>query len=196
MKYLKEIGSWLMYIAIAFVIASLLNIFVFQITRVSGKSMLPTLKNNDIYIISKVGNVFNSYPKRGDIVVVDSRIDHVRTLGDDFKDILEYNIISSLFKNSDQQNYYVKRVIGLPGDKIELKGYKVYRNGELLTEDYINDMTHPYNPDTEICEITVPEGHIWVMGDNRNHSKDSRNIGPVPVENVIGKLMFKIKSGK
>lgn len=191
-----------MYIVIAFVIASLLNIFVFQITNVNGDSMKPTLLNNDMYVISKLGNLTNSYPDYDDIIVIDSRIQEIRTLKDDFSEILKYNIITQFISPSSQDHiYWVKRVIGLPGDTIELKDGKVYRNGKKISEPYLNPFDTP-DYETRGLEyttknkITVPEGHIFVMGDNRNNSSDSRKIGPVPVENVIGKLKFKIKSGK
>ncbi len=193
MKVLKEIGSWIFYIFIAFIIASLLNVFVFQITRVQGSSMVPTLHNGDLYIISKLGNAFNAQPDYGDIIVVDSRTERVRTLADDFSDILNYNALTTFIRHNADDIYWVKRVIGLPGDVILLSDGIVYRNGEALFEEYINHEEYPVYEDTE---ITVPEGYLWVMGDNRNHSSDSRVIGCVPVENVIGKLKFRIKSGR
>lgn len=193
MKILKELGSWIMYILIAFVIASLLNIFVFQITRVQGSSMVPTLSHGDLYIISKLGNVTNSYPDYEDIIVIDSRSTRIRSLGDDFSDILKYNAITSLIKPSHDDVYWVKRVIGLPGDTIRMEDGKVYRNGILLEETYVNPTEEPMYTGSE---VEIPEGYIWVMGDNRNHSTDSRVIGAVPVENVIGKLKIKLKSGK
>ncbi len=193
MKLLKEIGSWLMYVLVAFVIASLLNVFVFQITKVQGSSMVPTLKHGDLYVISKIGNVFNSYPDYEDIIVIDSRTDRVRSLSDDFKDIIKYNAVTSLITSSQQDIYWVKRVIGLPGDTLQMKNGHVYRNGEKLLEKYVNPDEFPAYSG---LEVTIPDGFIWVMGDNRNHSTDSRVIGAVPVENVIGKLKFKLKSGK
>ncbi len=193
MKILKEIGSWIVYIIVAFIIASLLNIFVFQITRVQGSSMFPTLKNGDLYVISKIGSSFNSCPDYGDIIVIDSRTEHVRSLKDDFTDIIKYNALSTFISQSHDDVYWVKRVIGLPGDKIELRNGRVIRNGTPLDEPYTNkEEYHSYSN----INITVPDGYIWVMGDNRNHSSDSRVIGPVPIQNVIGTLKFKLKSGR
>ncbi|MBR6719830.1 MAG: signal peptidase I [Clostridia bacterium] len=193
MKILKEIGSWLLYIAAAFIIASLLNVFVFQITRVQGSSMVPTLHHGDLYVISKIGNLTNACPDYEDVIVIDSRSQRVRSLSDDFTDILKYNVITSLLKPSTDDIYWVKRVIGLPGDTIKMEDGKLYRNGILLEETYVNPDEDPVYSGSE---IEVPEGYIWVMGDNRNHSTDSRVIGPVPIENVIGKLKFRLKSGK
>lgn len=193
MKVLKEIGSWIAYIVVAFVIASLLNVFVFQITRVSGSSMVPTLHNGDLYIISKLGKITGSVPDAGDIIVIDSRTDRIRSLADDFTDIPKYNALTTFVRHSVDDIYWVKRVIGLPGDTIRLSNGKVYRNGTALSEDYINKEEYPDYPD---IEVTVPEGYLWVMGDNRNHSSDSRVIGCVPVQNVIGKLKFRLKSGR
>lgn len=193
MKILKELGSWILYIVIAFAIAAVLNVFVFQITRVQGSSMVPTLRNGDLYIISKLGNLTNAVPDYENIVVIDSRTDRIRTIKDDFTDILKYNALSTILSPNHDDIYWVKRVIGLPGDTIKMLDGKVYRNGEQLPEEYVNPDEVPAYFGTE---ITVPEGHVWVMGDNRNHSTDSRVIGPVPVENIIGKLKLKIKSGK
>lgn len=191
-KVLKEFGSWIFYIAVAIVIASLLNVFVFQITRVSGSSMVPTLQNGDLYVISKLNHLTGYEPKEGDVIVIDSRTDRIRSLKDDFSDIVKYNALTTFVSHSADDVYWVKRVIGTPGDVLTLQGSNVYKNGTLLSEDYVNPAEKPAYSEVT---VTVPEGYIWVMGDNRNHSSDSRVIGLVPIENVIGKLKFKIKSG-
>lgn len=192
MRIIKEIFSWFLYIVLALTIAVILNVFIFQITRVSGSSMYPTLNNGDLYVISKIGSTFNSCPDYEDIVVIDSRTSRIRTLKDDFMDVFHYNVITTtLLKRSDEHIYWVKRVIGLPGDTIVLRNGRVFRNGEALTEEYINVSEFPHY-DTEV-EITVPDGYLWVMGDNRNHSTDSRVIGCVPIQNVIGRLKFPLK---
>lgn len=264
----REIVEWILYIVAAVVIAAVLNVFIFQITRVDGNSMVPTLAHGDLYVISKLGNVANSYPDHEDMVVVDSRllylldkdgepikstsgdivyycaeedgngkyvlcqtdsfffatdnqgqmlrmtkeedgsytldendrasevVMHKRTIGLDFYEVFRYNAITGLFTgDSIGHVYYVKRVIGLPGDVLEFDGENgtVTRNGELLDETYINQTEFPVYADGT---VTVEDGYVYVMGDNRNHSKDSRMIGQIPVENVLGTLAFKIKSGK
>lgn len=85
--------------------------------------------------------------------------------------------------HTDEQRDFIKRVIGLPGDQIAIKDGKVYRNGKPLEEPYIYE---PMNFNMEE-EVTVPEGHIYVLGDNRNNSKDSRRIGPVNIDAVVGR---------
>lgn len=195
LRILKETFSWFLYIVLALTIAVILNVFVFQITRVSGSSMYPTLNDGDLYVISKIGSTFNSCPDYEDIVVIDSRTERIRTLKDDFIDVFHYNVITTtLLRRSDEHIYWVKRVIGLPGDTIELKNGRVIRNGEALTEEYINASEFP-RYENEL-EITVPDGYLWVMGDNRNHSSDSRVIGCVPVQNVVGRLKFPLKRAR
>jgi len=169
-----------------------LNIFVFQVTAVSGDSMRQTLHNDDVYIISKIGNALQLYPDYGDVVVIDSRVSQKRTVLTAIADMYRYNIIKKLITGGEPGDMWVKRVIGLPGDRLYMSDGIVYRNGELLDEIYVNadEMPRYYND-----EYIVPEGHIFVMGDNRNHSSDSRRIGAIPIENVIGTVKIKIKSG-
>jgi len=187
MKILKEIGSWVGTFLIAIVIALLINLFVFRPSEVLGSSMEPTLKNGDIGMISRISHTFNIDPDYGDIVIIDSRIEHKHSLKDDLVDSFKYNVISSRFFNQRNHNYWIKRVIGKEGDTLEFKDGKAYRNGKLIKEDYIKEKMN-YSSDTK---IVVPKGHVYVLGDNRNSSMDSRVIGPVPLENVIGKLIFK-----
>ena len=85
-----------------------------------------------------------------------------------------------------QKNVWVKRVIGRPGDTLAFRDGKVWRNGEPLDEPYINEPMNYSRKD----EIKIPEGYVFCMGDNRNHSSDSRFIGPVPVDHVLGKVIW------
>jgi signal peptidase I len=187
MKIFKEIIGWIGTVIIAILIALFLNLFVFQPREVFGSSMEPTLHSGNIGIISKISHDFSIVPSYNDIVVIDSRVNHIHNIGDDLMDSLKYNIVSSMIFKQTDRTYWIKRVIGRPRDKIEIKDNKVYRNGKLLIEKYIKEKM--YN-NTDL-KVTVPARHIFVMGDNRNNSEDSRVIGCVPIENVIGKLKFK-----
>ena len=95
----------------------------------------------------------------------------------------------ALFSRSGQgHNVWVKRVIGKGGDKLEFHDNAVYRNGTKLNEPYINGVMEFSMPGS----FTVPEGTIFVMGDNRNHSSDSRFIGPIPIDHVLGTVVVEL----
>ncbi|MNC74020.1 Signal peptidase I S [compost metagenome] len=95
---------------------------------------------------------------------------------------MEHPIINLFSGKQDEEIFYVKRVIGLPGDAIEVKNGNVFRNGEQLNETYIKEAM-----DVGTDQVwEVPEDHIFVMGDNRNNSNDSRSIGPIPQDHVMG----------
>jgi signal peptidase I len=126
--------------------------------------MLPTLQVNDRLIIEKVSYHFNN-PKHGDVVVFEPT-DTLKAKG--FKDA------------------FIKRIIGLPGDTVEIKGEKVYVNGEVITEDYIEGA-----PKYNFGPVTVPEDQYLVLGDNRNNSYDSHYWGYVPRKNLIGRAVVR-----
>ncbi|RXT06338.1 signal peptidase I [Ammoniphilus sp. CFH 90114] len=186
MSFFREGLSWAKALGVAAGISIALNVFVFQPTKVSGVSMEPTLEDNQKVFISKVGHTFNEPPDYGDIVIVDSRIDRQRTLMDDIQD---HFIVDLLTRGSSDEgrHVWIKRIIGKPGDILEFKeNGVVVRNGIPLEEPYIKEMMTYHSDDM----IVVPEGHVFVMGDNRNHSNDSRFIGSIPLSNVLGKMMF------
>ena len=156
----NDLKEWIQAILIAIVVSVVIRLFFFETTLVYGSSMESTLKSKDRVIINKI--VYHLFvPSRGDIVV---------------------------FKNPDNlKENYVKRVIGVAGDTVEIKDQRVYVNGEELDEGYLREETK-----NDFPELSVPNDTIFVMGDNRNFSQDSRFIGPIPLKNVIGKAQLRI----
>lgn len=157
-----EILSWIKVIISALLIAIVLRTFVFQMALVNQISMDPTLHEGQMLVISKI-NYFVGDPKRGDIIVL--------------KDEVENKLL-------------IKRVIGLPGEVVQLKEGKVYINSKELQPDYTSFPTFAYTQE----EWTMPAGEYFVLGDNREHSRDSRveNVGLVYRKNIIGRAVFRI----
>ena len=139
-------------------------LYFVQISRVYGTSMVPTFHEGNIVLVDKVFYK-RGEPERNDIVVVDYR------------------------DANQNETFIIKRVVAVGGDHLEIKDNQVYLNGELLQEDYINGtMTN-----NEDMSIDIPEGKVFVMGDNRNNSLDSRRLGYFDFEDdVIGKVFFTV----
>lgn len=160
--------DWLQSIVSAMVICVLIFVFLFRVVNVIGSSMVPTLENGDKIIVS---NLFYK-PEYGDIVVVR--------------------------KESFSDEAIVKRVIATGGQTIDIDFVSgtVTVDGKVLEEDYIADLTH--DPENFNGEITVPEGYLFVMGDNRNRSTDSRSaaIGFIDEREIIGKALFRLLPAK
>ncbi len=143
-KELKEfIKETLSIVIIAFILAMILRTLVIEGRIIPSESMLPTLKVGDRVMVNKFIYYFKQ-PQRGDVIVFAP------------PDILQ------------SKDDYIKRVIGLPGETVEMKNNQVYIDGKPLAEPYLNEpLNYTYGP------VTVPEGSLLVLGDNRNHSFDS-----------------------
>lgn len=135
-------------------------------TIVKGQSMEPTLKNND-YIIVKSESLFGRPPEYGDLIVFNSKV-----------------------ASKEGYTTLLKRVIGLPGDTIEIRAGEVFRNGELLEEAYVKERMSS----GDIEEFTVEENRVFVLGDNRKSSLDSRNrrLGTIAYEDIIGTAKIRL----
>lgn len=186
MKVLREIVSWLVTLAAGIVIALFITLFVFQPTYVEGSSMEPTLQDDDKVIINKLPSTFHKEPEYGDIVVIDSRVYQSHTFEEDLSYNIKHNLVARLFIDSNDDYYWIKRVIAKAGDTLQFADGKILRNGEILEETYLKE---PASYPNQIVEI--PEDHVFVMGDNRNVSRDSREIGCVPLSHVLGKFQLK-----
>lgn len=185
--FMHEVLDWLYSIIVALILAMIIHIFIFVPTRVSGESMYPSLQNGQYLIVSKIGHVLHKDVNYKDIVIIDSRVQRERTWADDVLEPLD-NYLSIFSHNSQQHNIWVKRVIGKNGDELAFHDGYVYRNGEKLEEAYIKEPMEFSMDGTYV----VPEGMVFVMGDNRNHSSDSRFIGAVPLDHVLGTVAFQL----
>jgi signal peptidase I len=181
----KFITEWIYSLVVAAALALAINIFLFQPTLVMGQSMEPTLHEGQRIYVSKVQHALHKLPGYGDIVVVDSRVNRTRTYKDDVSEPV-INVASFLKGEASGQHVWVKRVIGLPGDEIEIKDGKVYRNGTVLTETYIKEPMK----NAAAKKTKVPADHIFVLGDNRNNSGDSRYVGSIPSDHILGIMLF------
>lgn len=137
--------------------------FAIETVHVIGLSMYPTLNNDDLLIASKIDYHFHP-PQRGDIVIL---------------------------KPPFGQNDLIKRVVGVPGDRFEIRDGHVYINGRLLDEPYINPC-EPWTTNSNATEQIIPTGYFFVMGDNRNHSSDSRAFGPIRNDDIEARAWVRI----
>lgn len=196
----KEIFEWIVCILIALIIVVLIKAFVGFPTVVSGPSMDSTLKDRQRLWVSRIGIEFNKYPKKGDIITFEAPTvreitqvnfdenNPVAVYSNKSKGILE-QLKNSI--NIFSETSFIKRVIGLPGDYIEIKNESVYVNGEQIKEDYLDAGTVTDSANGLFTDIVVPDGYVYVLGDNREVSCDSRLFGCIPVEKIEGKAVFR-----
>ena len=197
---MKDILEWICCIAIAVICAVLIRYYVGTPTIVDGESMYPTLVQDERLLVNRLGRTTKTLPQRGEII----------TIEEPSKTRYSANAINqsspiAIYEKKDGLNWfiynfleigkrsYIKRVIALPGEYVEIREGKVYINGEELQEEYL-----PTNTKTEITSevgfdnLIVPENCVFVMGDNRAHSADSRNFGCIPIEKIESKLWIRI----
>lgn len=164
---MKEAWGWIRDIGIAVLIAAIL-LFFFKPIIIQQESMQPNFYSKDYVIVSKQAYKLFGDMEREDIIV--------------FK--------SSLLDENEKPKYLIKRIIGLPGDTIEIKDGYVVRNGETIQEPYVAEQ----GVSGDMEEVTVEDGKLFVMGDNRYVSQDSRTaaVGQVDQDTVLGKVFLRI----
>ena len=199
-KIIKEIGGWIICIVIAVILALLIKYFIVTPTVVKQESMYPTLEENQRLILNRLGRTFKQMPKRGDIITFEAPTVTYRTEEDtDISNPVaiyedeERNIFESFSYNVLEigKTSYIKRVIGLPGDHVQIKNGKVYINEEELKEDYLQSGIVTDDAEGMFSDIIVPQNTVFAMGDNRNSSVDCRAFGCIPLERIEGKVLIR-----
>jgi signal peptidase I len=163
----RQIIEWTILIVAALVLALLIKAFLFQAFYIPSESMVPTLNKNDRVLVNKLSYKLHDV-HRGDIVVFTAPPGE-----EDVKDL-------------------VKRVIGLPGEEVAFRDGVVYINRKPLDESYLPEGTITSQTCNVPAQVTVPANSVWVMGDNRQASKDSRCFGAIPEKSIVGRVFFKM----
>ena len=177
--YNKEAGfsvgdfllEFIQSIVLALSVFVLLYLFVAQPNEVKGSSMFPNFVDKEYLLTEKISYRFGT-PSRGDVVIFKAPAGETCAI---------------------DECEYIKRIIGVPGDKVMVKDGEVYLNGELLDQSFLPDGV--YSNPGEFCqeglEVTVPEDHYLCFGDNRPNSRDGREFGPIKKDLIIGKAFFR-----
>ena len=184
----RTIIEFPLLIIVAALIAFLVRTFVAQAFYIPSESMTPQLQVNDRIVVSKLAYRLHE-PRRGDIVVFDNprpveTIEPERTLP--VRLLRSLGEAVGLVQPSTEE--FIKRVIGLPGETVEGRDNKILINGRALEEPYLL----PTDPIYDFPPVTVPEGRLWVMGDNRDGSSDSRSFGPIEKSSIVGRAVVRV----
>lgn len=197
----KDILEWIYCIVIAVVLALLFRYFIGTPTIVKQVSMYPTLVQDQRLWLNRLGRTTKKLPNRGDIITFEAPSKKTYTYSeiDESNPAAKYEneptglwskfayYVLELGKDS-----YIKRVIALPGEHVEIKDGEVYINGEKLQEDYLQDGIVTDIMGAGFSDFVVPENCVFAMGDNRSHSTDCRAFGCIPLEKIESKVWIRI----
>lgn len=185
-RALKELFGYIRLVAIVLAATTVINLFLFTFSTVRQRSMEETLIDGDVLVVERLSYWMDD-PVRGDIVVfvekelaADNLTTRLAVLYQDMWDKI-------VFKEGRER--LVKRIVGLPGDEVDIRGGSVYINGRQLVEPYAQGGTWEH---TMGYPMTVPEGSYFVMGDNREVSRDSRQFGFIDREKIEGRVMMRV----
>ena len=193
-KLLNKILEWSLCVLLAIIMALVIRYYIVTPSKVNQSSMIPTLQENERVIVSRIQRLTKKDYVRGQIIVFQAPSNKVKlnlynpianyksTLNG-FVENFIYNVLELNKKT------YVKRIIGIAGDRVQIKDGKVYINGEVVEENYL-----PYGTATQngiYNNIIVPDGCVYVLGDNRKESMDSRKFGCIPINKIDGIVQFR-----
>ena len=196
----KEILEWVYCIIIAVVLALLVRYFVGTPTIVKQPSMYPTLKENQRLWLNRWDRTWKKMPQRGDIITFEAPSEMYLT-----ESQIESNDVTAKYEDEPKslvgkfvyyvleisKTSYIKRVIALPGEHVEIKDGKVYINGEEFKEDYLQPGVVTDLTKGELSDFVVPENSVFAMGDNRSQSTDCRAFGCIPLEKIESKVFIR-----
>lgn len=192
---IKEAVEWIVCTIIALIIVLSLKYYIVVPTVVRQSSMYPTLKDGERLVLNRTHRLGLNEIERGDIITFETPIlaftpetvdqSKPQAVYDDTNHGILYNFFYYVIETSKVS--YIKRVIGVAGDHIEIKDNKIYLNGEELKEDYLSDEVKTESD--VFTTFTVPEGYVFAVGDNRENSVDGRAFGCIPFEKIEGTVM-------
>lgn len=201
----KEVLEWVYCIVIALVLAMLFRYFIGTPTIVKMSSMYPTLEQNQRLWLNRWGRTTKTLPERGDIITFEepAKLEYSTSEIDLSNPVAQYEKRSGLqwfVKNFLEigKRSYIKRVIALPGEHVQIKDGKVYINDQELDEPYLQDGIVTDVQDViamggaPFDDFVVPENCVFAMGDNRNHSTDCRAFGCIPLDKIESTVACRI----
>lgn len=200
MSKLKDVIEWFFCIIIAIIIAILFRYYIGTPTIVKQPSMYPTLKENQRLWLNRIDRTTKTLPKRGDIITFEAPSTTTLSLSEKEESVIArydnepQSVLGKFLYYVLEMDKisYIKRVIGLPGDHILIENGRVYINGELYEEDYLQPGVVTDNGKGYCTDLTVPENTVFAMGDNRTQSTDCRSFGCIPLEKIESKVWIRI----
>ena len=195
----KEVLEWVYCIIIALVLAMLFRYFIGTPTIVKMESMKPTLEQDQRLWLNRWGRTTKTLPERGQIITFEepAKLEYTESEIDESNPVAKYQertgwdwFVRNFLEIGKRS--YIKRVIALPGEHVQIKDGKVYINDEELDEPYLQDgiVTDVIGPGFD--DFVVPENCVFAMGDNRNHSTDCRAFGCIPLEKIESTVALRI----
>ena len=192
-EVIKEVLEWTYCIVIAIALALLIRYFIGTPTVVKQSSMYPTLKQNQRLVLNRLYRTFHDTPERGDIITFEAPSQSVATGVKAVYDNEPQNVFEKFCYYVLEVNKmsYIKRVVALPGEHVQIMDGKVYINGEELKEDYLQENVVTEAKSIYLTDFTVPEGYVFAIGDNREYSGDCRAFGCIPFEKIESKVWIR-----
>ncbi len=196
---IKNILEWIYCVIIAIVLALLFRFFIGTPTIVKQVSMFPTLEQNQRLWLNRWGRTTHTLPKRGEIITFEEPTKISYTEADinlnypvaQFKERQGWDWFVNNFLEMGEKRSYIKRVIALPGEHMQIKDGKVYIDDKELDEDYLQPGVVTDVENTGFSDIIVPDNCVFAMGDNRTRSTDCRSFGCIPLEKIESTVAFR-----